>query len=122
GLVTTGDDLRITLRRVGGKYSLIVENLTKHRSSTLAIAHPTFLDGARDLYVGLFGANTQSDVRKTLTIQRFDVRVWTVSPVKPAAPDHPDPPARCPQRRRPDAHPTPDPHRETHRWPCDASS
>jgi hypothetical protein len=91
GFVTTGDDLKITLRRVGGKYSLVVENLTKQRSSTLAIAHPAFLDGAGDLHVGLFGANTQSDVRKTLTIQRFDVRVWTVSPVKSAAPSSPDP-------------------------------
>ena len=88
GFVTTGDDLKITLRRIGGKYSLVVENLTKHRSSTLAIAHPAFLDAERDLHVGLFGANAQSDVRKTLTIKQFDVKVWTVSPVKPAAPAH----------------------------------
>ena len=91
GLVTTGDDLKITLRRLAGKYSLVVENLTKQRSSTLTIAHPAFLDGVADLHVGLFGANTQSVVRKTLTIQRFDVRVWTVSPVKPTAPSAPDP-------------------------------
>lgn len=84
GLVTTGDDLKITLRRIGGRYSLVVENLTKHRSSTLAIAHPAFLDGERGLHVGLFGANAQSDVRKTLTIKQFDVKVWTVSPAKPA--------------------------------------
>ena len=50
--------------RAGGRYSLVVENLTKHSSSTPAIAHPAFLDGERDLYVGLFGANTQSDVRQ----------------------------------------------------------
>ncbi len=89
GLVTAGDDLKITLRRIGGKYSLVVENLTKHRSSTLAIAHPAFLDGERDLHVGLFGANAQSDVRKTLTIKQFDVRVWTISPAKPTAPAPP---------------------------------
>lgn len=93
GFVTTGDDLKITLRRVGGKYSLVVENLTKRRSSTLAIAHPAFLDAERDLHVGLFGANTQSDMPKTLTIQQFDVKVWTVSPVKPAVPAHPESPA-----------------------------
>jgi hypothetical protein len=93
GFVTTGDDLKITLRRLAGKYSLVVENLTKHRSSTLAIAHPAFLDGAPDLHVGLFGANTQSDVRKTLTIKQLDVRVWTVSPLRASAPAHPQPTA-----------------------------
>ncbi len=84
GLMSTGDDLRLTLRRTRGAYSLIVENLTKHSSSTLAIAHPAFLDHERDLYVGLFGANPQSDVRKTLTIKEFDVKVWTVSVAKSA--------------------------------------
>jgi hypothetical protein len=79
GLVNTGDDLRLTLRRVSGAYSLEFENLTRHSSSTLAIAHPAFLDNERDLYVGLFGANTQSDVRKTLTIKEFGVSVSTVS-------------------------------------------
>jgi ferric-dicitrate binding protein FerR (iron transport regulator) len=86
GLIGTGDDLRLTLRRVAGKYSLVVENQTTHSSSTLAIAHPAFLDGERDLYVGLFGANTQSDVRKTLTIRQVSVTVWSVAPAKgPAA-------------------------------------
>jgi hypothetical protein len=82
GLMSTGDDLRLTLRRTRGAYALIVENLTKHSSSTLAIAHPAFLDHERDLYVGIFGANPQSDVRKTLTIKEFDVKVWTVSTAK----------------------------------------
>ncbi len=67
--MTTGDDLRLTLRRIGGRYSLVVDNLTRHSSSTLTIAHPAFLDGESDLYVGLFGANTQSDLCKTLTIR-----------------------------------------------------
>ncbi len=79
GLMNSGDDLRLTLRRVAGVYSLVVENLTKHNSSTLAIAHPAFLDGELDLHVGVFGANTQSDVQKTLTIKEIDVKVWTVT-------------------------------------------
>src|SRR5262249_28724447 len=82
GLIRTGDDLRLTLRRIAGAYSLVVENLTRHSSSTLAIAHPAFLDGERDLHVGLFGANTQSDLRKTLTIKEFGASVWTVTPAK----------------------------------------
>ena len=44
GLMTTGDDLRLTLRRIGGRYSLVVDNLTRKSSSTLEIAHPAFLD------------------------------------------------------------------------------
>lgn len=94
GLLSTGDDLRLTLRRVSGAYSLVAENLTRHSSSTLAIAHPSFLDGERDLYVGLFGANTQSDLRKTLTIKEFDVKVWTVSPARGVDPDDTDRPPR----------------------------
>jgi hypothetical protein len=85
GLTSSGDDLRLTLRRIAGLYSLVVENLTRHSSSTLSIAHPAFLDGERDLFVGLFGANTQSDLRKTLTIKDLDVKVWTVSPEKARA-------------------------------------
>ena len=77
GLMTTGDDLRLTLRRFGGRYSLVVNDLTRRSSSTLAIAHPAFLDTETDLYVGLFGANTQSDLRKTLTVRELSVTVWT---------------------------------------------
>jgi len=77
GLLSTGTDLRLTLKRTGGKYSLTVENLTTGNTSTLTVRHPDFLDGNRDLYVGLFGANTQSEVRKTLIFKDFQATVWT---------------------------------------------
>ncbi len=83
GLMTTGDDLRLILRRLGGQYSMVVDNLTRNSSSTLAIAHPNFLDTETDLYLGLFGANTQSDDRKTLTIREFSVTVWTAQSGSP---------------------------------------
>jgi hypothetical protein len=76
GLMSTGDDLRLTLRRIGGRYSLFVENQTGS-SNTLTITHPAFLDTERDLYVGVFGANTQSNLSKTLTIQEVRATVWT---------------------------------------------
>jgi hypothetical protein len=79
GLLTTGTDLRLTLKRMGGKYSLTVENLTTGSTSTLTIRHTDFLDSENDLYVGLFGANTQSEVRKTLTFKDFQATVWTVA-------------------------------------------
>jgi hypothetical protein len=78
GLFSTGSDLRLTLKRSAGKYELTVENLTTESASTLTVPQPDFLDKERDLYVGLFGANTQSEVRKTLTIKEFSVTVWTV--------------------------------------------
>jgi hypothetical protein len=84
GLLSTGTDLRLTLKRTAGRYSLAVENLTAGSASTLTIRHPEFLDGRPDLFVGLFGANTQSEVRKTLTIKEFSVTVWTVSGEKGA--------------------------------------
>jgi hypothetical protein len=77
GLMSTGDDLRLTLRRIGGRYSLFVENRTAGSSNTLTITHPAFLDTERDLYVGVFGANTQSNLSKTLTIKEVNVTVWT---------------------------------------------
>jgi hypothetical protein len=80
GLTRIGDDLRFTLRRVRGAYSLLVENLTDGSSSQLAIAAPRFLEAERDLHVGFFGANTQSEVRKTLTIQQLEVTVWSETP------------------------------------------
>jgi len=80
GLLSPGTTLRLTLRRTGGKYALAVENLTDGGTSTLTIRHPEFLDGEPDLFVGLFGANPYSDVRKTLIIKEFSVTVWTVAP------------------------------------------
>jgi ferric-dicitrate binding protein FerR (iron transport regulator) len=77
GLLSTGTDLRLTFKRTGGKYSLTVENLTEGSTSTLTIRHPDFLDEEKDLYVGLFGANTQSEVRKTLVFKDFQATVWT---------------------------------------------
>jgi hypothetical protein len=77
GLMTTGEDLQLTLRRIGGRYSLVADNRTRKSSSTLTIAHPAFLDGESDLYVGLFGANTQSELCKTLTIREVKATVWT---------------------------------------------
>jgi hypothetical protein len=80
GLMRTGDDLRLTLRRFSGLYSLLVEDLTRGSSNTLTINHPAFLDDQQDLYAGLFGANTQSEVSKTLNIKEIKVRIWAATP------------------------------------------
>jgi FecR protein len=79
GLHSPGTDIRLTLKRAGGLYSLITENRTSGSTTTLTVRHPDFLDVDRDLYVGLFGANTQSNVRKTLIVKDFQATVWTVS-------------------------------------------
>ena len=86
GLTNTGDHLRFTLQREKGRYSLLAENLTRPGSSRLSTVHPAFLDDERDLHVGIFGANTQSDVRKTLTIKELGVTVYTESPARSSAP------------------------------------
>jgi hypothetical protein len=79
GLLGTGSDLRMTLRRTDGRYTLMVENLTAGTTSTLTTRHPEFMDGERDLYVGVFGANTQSKVQRVLVIKEFQATVWTVA-------------------------------------------
>ena len=80
GLLATGDDLELTLRRTGGKYALAIRNLTAGGDSTLTIRPADFLADAQDLYVGLFGANTQSEQRRTLFVKEFKAVVWTRSP------------------------------------------
>ncbi|HEX5271155.1 MAG TPA: FecR domain-containing protein [Gemmataceae bacterium] len=82
GLSSVGDDLRLTLKRADGKYTLTVANETTGGSTTLAIRHPDFLDRETDLYVGLFGANTMSEERKTLVIKEVQVTVWTATPAR----------------------------------------
>ena len=74
-----GDDVRMRLKRLAGKYTLTVENLATGGASTISIRHPAFLDSPDDLYVGLFAANTQSNVSRTLQIKSFGVTVWTRS-------------------------------------------
>ncbi len=80
GLLSTGADLEMTLRRTAGKYTLSIKNLTAGGDSTLSIRSADFLAGTAELQVGLFGANTQSEVRRTLVVKQFKVTVWTRSP------------------------------------------
>ncbi len=78
GLGFPGDDLRMTLRREGATFLLTVENLTTVESTIVTMRQPQFLEGEPDIYVGFFGANTQSEVRRTLVLKEFKVTVWTL--------------------------------------------
>jgi hypothetical protein len=80
GLVSRGDNLAMTLQRIGGKYSLTVANQTTGESTTLAIRHPAFLDTEPDLYVGVFGANPWRPVARTLALQELRATVWVRQP------------------------------------------
>ena len=80
GLTTPGDDLRLTLRRLGKLYSLTVENLTTSNSTTLTMPQPASMEGEGNLHVGFFGANTQSEARRTLVLKEFKATVWTLVP------------------------------------------
>ena len=80
GLLRPGTDLRLTLRRLTGKYTLTVENLTTGAASTLAIRHPDYLDLEPDLYVGLFAAEPRSDVGRRLVVQELQATVWVAAP------------------------------------------
>ena len=79
GLYASGEDMRMTLRREAGKYTLAIENLTTGSASTLAIKHPAFLDDEKDMYVGIFAANTQSQVTRKLSIKGVEATVWKLS-------------------------------------------
>jgi hypothetical protein len=77
GLVSIGADLRLTLQRIGGKYSLRSENQTTGESCILINRHPDFLDGENDLLVGLFGATPWRDKPRTIFVKEFKATVWT---------------------------------------------
>ena len=80
GLSSTGDDMRVILKRIAGKYALTVENRTRGSTVTLTTKHPAFLDADPDLQVGVFGANTQSNEPKTLAVRQVTVTVWKPAP------------------------------------------
>jgi hypothetical protein len=80
GLLSPGNDLRLTLRRISGKYTLSVENLSTGGASTLAIRHPDYLDLQPELYVGLFAAEPRSDVGRKLVVKEFQAAVWVAAP------------------------------------------
>jgi hypothetical protein len=82
GLLRPGTDLRLTLRRLSGNYTLTVENLTTGGASTLAIRHPDYLDAEKDLYVGLFAAEPRSDVGRKLVVKEFQATVWVAAPLR----------------------------------------
>jgi hypothetical protein len=79
GLLRPGTDLRLTLRRAAGRYTLTVEDLTAGGASTLAIRHPDYLDPERDLYVGLFAAEPRSDVGRKLVVRELAATVWAAA-------------------------------------------
>ncbi len=80
GLMSGGEDLRLTLQRSRGKYALTIENLTSGTSSTLSNYHPDFLDDERNLYVGVFAAVPWGKWPGTLYVKEFKATVWTLAP------------------------------------------
>lgn len=76
GLLNKGIDVKLTLARRAGKYTLTAENLSDGGEASLSIRHPEFLDDQNEMIVGIFGANPFSDVRKTVSISNFSVTVW----------------------------------------------
>jgi hypothetical protein len=77
GVTSPGQDLRLTLKRAQGRYFLTVENMTAGTSTILSMPQPQGMDGETDLHVGFFGANTQSEIRRTLILKNFEVTLWT---------------------------------------------
>jgi hypothetical protein len=84
GVLADGTDLRLTLRRVGGKFSLTIEKSTDGFATVLTPLRPTaFLDAETDLYVGVFGANAQGKLQGTLVVKELKATVWAVAPPAP---------------------------------------
>jgi hypothetical protein len=82
GLSSTGDDLRVILKRTAGRYAMTVENRTRGSTVTLTTKQPNHLDGVTDLHVGIFGANTRSNEPKTLAVREVRATVWKTEPAR----------------------------------------
>lgn len=82
GLGTPGDDLRMSLRRINGKISMAVENLTSGATSSLAIRHPEFLDGHADIVVGVFACDPRGKDHKPVRFGEFTATVWVPAPTR----------------------------------------
>jgi regulation of enolase protein 1 (concanavalin A-like superfamily) len=80
GLGTPGDDLRLRLSRLGGKFTLAVENRTSGATSTLAIRHPAFLDGRADIVAGVFACDPRGNDHKAVRFGEFSATVWVHTP------------------------------------------
>ena len=76
GLGATGDDLRVRLARVGGKFTVAVENRTAGTTSTLGTRHAEFLDGRADVVVGVFACDPRGTDRKAVRFSTFTATVW----------------------------------------------
>jgi hypothetical protein len=77
GVYKQGSDVVLTLRRIGGRYSLTSENRTTGESVTVTTTPPTFLKGALDMHAGIFGANTRTKETRILFVKSLKVTVWT---------------------------------------------
>jgi len=76
GLGSAGDDMRITLARRQGKYTMGVENRTSGATSTLEIRHPEFLDGRSDLVAGIFACDPRGKDSQAIRFGHINVTVW----------------------------------------------
>lgn len=77
GYVAPGSDVELKFRRVDGAYSLEVRNLENGYSNTLGVKNPDFLNSVSDLQVGIFVATPFDDKHATVTIDNFEVTVWS---------------------------------------------
>jgi len=76
GLGSPGDNLRMALSRIAGKYTVAVENRTSGATTTLATRHPEFLEGRADLVVGLYAADPRGKEPTAFTFSGFTATVW----------------------------------------------
>lgn len=76
GLGSAGDDMRITLARKQGKYTMSVENRTSGATSTLEIRHPDFLDGHSDLVAGIYASDPRGKEKQAVRFGDITVTVW----------------------------------------------
>lgn len=78
--VNAGDDLLMTLNRIGGQYALTIKNLTSNITTNFALTQPGFLAGLLDLEVGVWASDLQGGSRFSVDITNFSAQVLVPEP------------------------------------------
>lgn len=71
-----GDTVMLTLSRNNAHYSFTITNLTHPaKSGVIPLSQPRYLAGATNLYVGVFAANADNPIPRTLVVTDYAVTV-----------------------------------------------
>jgi len=77
GAIPKTSNVKVTLQRVSGRYSLRVANQSRGTLDGFSIRVPEFLMDQKNLHVGIYAYNSRPDPYAKITLRDFKTSVWT---------------------------------------------